>query len=140
MIVDDDFDTRELMTAFLAKTSHKVTFAKNGFEALSLAEIKSFDIILMDIEMPELNGYETTRRLRVLANCKSTKIIGLSANAFPENINEAKRVGFSGYLTKPIRKERLLNSLVDCTLKEGFFEAVTVGSTSKRLMGYIWNE
>lgn len=124
LVVDDDFDTRELMAAFLAKTHHRVFYARDGSEALSLAQRREFDLILMDIEMPGLNGYETTRRLRTLKNCERTKIVGLSANAFPENIAEAKRVGFSGYLTKPIRKERLLASIVECTNAQGFYEAV----------------
>jgi hypothetical protein len=123
LLVDDDFETREMMSAFLVKTSHRVIFAKSGYEALDLVKEQEFDVILLDIEMPGLNGYQTARGLLPIVAKAGTKIVGLSANAFPENVAEAKAAGFSGYLTKPIRKERLLASIVECLIAEGFYEA-----------------
>ncbi|MGE3386371.1 MAG: response regulator [Bdellovibrionales bacterium] len=122
LVVDDDLDNRELVAAYLAKTPHRVTYAKDGQEAINLSKDRSFDLIMMDIEMPGLNGYETAKRIKEQELGQFSKILGVSANAFPENITEAKQAGFSGYLTKPIRKERLLNSIMECASSEQFLE------------------
>jgi len=122
LVVDDDFENRQLIEQFMSQTKYEVHFAKDGFEALHLASQKSFDVVLMDIEMPGMNGYETAQKLKALEICKNTKILGLSANAFPENFTEAKEAGFAGYITKPITKRGLLTSIVECVKSEQFYE------------------
>lgn len=122
LVVDDDFENRQLIAAFTAKSSHRITFAESGQRALELSRERSFDLILMDIEMPGLNGYETAELLRTIEACRESKILGLSANAFAQDVEEAKRCGFAGYVTKPINKETLLRSIDECVKSEVFYQ------------------
>lgn len=127
LIVDDDLDNRELIATYLQHTSYNVSFAKDGKEAIEQTKQKRFDLIVMDIEMPDLNGYEAARKIK--KNGRSGKILGFSANGFPENILEAKSAGFSGYITKPMKKQEFLDSLVECLRSEYFYE----GSLSRMM-------
>ncbi|MBX3021586.1 MAG: response regulator [Bdellovibrionales bacterium] len=122
LVVDDDGENRDLVAAFMASEAHHLTFAHSGQDALTLAAAKNFDLVLMDIQMPRMDGYETARRLRKIPGGQSCKILGFSANAFPENIAEAKRCGFAGYLAKPARKKELLAAVVGCMTSDSFYE------------------
>lgn len=114
LIVDDDDDNRDLVKAYLTKSPFQTDFAKNGFEAIEKVKNQDFDIILMDIEMPQLNGYDTALKILEIPNKNKIKILGLSANAFTENLEQAKSCGFSGYVTKPIKKDTLIHAISEC--------------------------
>jgi CheY-like chemotaxis protein len=121
LVVDDDKENHKLIEAFMQSTNCSLRFALDGFEALNLAKNESFDLVLLDIEMPGLNGYETARLLKPLQLFEKCKILGLSAKAFPQDILQAKTSGFSGYLTKPISKHSLLSSIAECLKTKEFY-------------------
>ncbi|HMV43471.1 MAG TPA: response regulator [Leptospiraceae bacterium] len=107
MIVDDDE-----VNLFLAKTvldlvmpkAHIVQF-NNGLEALKNIEKENPNIIFLDLQMPELNGIETTIEIRKINSFKEVPIIAFSAGMIPEDLEKCKDAGMNDYLTKPVKKE-----------------------------------
>ncbi|MCB0413382.1 MAG: response regulator, partial [Bdellovibrionales bacterium] len=122
LVVDDDEENRELIRAYLANLPFQMEFAENGMQAIEKSDSDNFDMILMDIEMPELNGYDTAVRILKSPHQRKLKILGLSANAFAENLNKAEECGFSGYITKPIRKEKLVKAITECYHNDQFYK------------------
>lgn len=120
LVVDDDRDNLDLVKAYLARESVETEFVESGIKAMEMVESKNFDVILMDIEMPDMSGYDTAVRMMSGTHLGNTKILGLSANALTEHVERAKACGFSGYLTKPIRKETLLRALFECRESDRF--------------------
>jgi CheY-like chemotaxis protein len=122
LVVDDDIDNRELVAAYMKNERYRVVFASDGPTAIEIAKKRYFDLILMDIEMPGLNGYETAHMILSEGMCRNSKIMGFSANAFRENAEKARQSGFSGYLAKPVRKAELLAAIQKCIASDGFYE------------------
>ncbi len=99
--------TREILTRF----GFEVDAAENGFLALQMVKQNFYDAILMDIRMPEIDGYETTRRIRALKNTARLPIIALSADAVEGVAEKAKSAGMNGYLTKPLNPSKMIGIL-----------------------------
>nr|CRH05330.1 putative Histidine kinase [Candidatus Magnetococcus massalia] len=121
LLVDDSEDNRTLIKAFLKGTAHEAIYAENGEEALALAKQGGFDLILMDIQMPVMDGHEATRQIRrweCEKGVSSTPIVALTANATKEDRDKALQAGCAGHLTKPIRKRRLLEAIIEHTLEK----------------------
>ena len=100
----------------LKETGVNVSHVWNGEEALKkMQEVEEgyYDLILMDIQMPVMNGYEATKAIRELDRdwAKSVPIIAMTANAFVEDIENAKQAGMNAHLSKPIIVEQLLSML-----------------------------
>ena len=91
----------------LARHGFTVTVAGDGKEALEILGTRNFDIILMDIRMPVMDGIETVRRIRADPTLRSQKVIALSAGVLEEEVELAMNAGFDHYLTKPIDFEAL---------------------------------
>ena len=110
LIVDDESANLMLLTKMLATKGYSnVVSTLNSNEALSFCQNQIFDVVLLDIHMPELNGYEVLEQLRKIDGCAKTQIIAISGDAYPEDIKKGLDSGFSDYITKPLR----LNSLFD---------------------------
>jgi CheY-like chemotaxis protein len=109
LVVDDAQDNRELINRFLARAGANVQMAANGAEGVSIALRSHFDAILMDIQMPVLDGYEATKRLR--ANLYHGPIIALTAHALKAEKDRALSEGFDAYLTKPVNRAELVKTL-----------------------------
>ena len=98
----------------LGKLGLKADIASDGQEALSLAEKHRYDLILMDCEMPEMDGFESSRAIVGLQKEKrllATPIVALTAHAVPDKIQACHEAGMVGHLAKPINIERLQNTL-----------------------------
>ena len=108
LIVEDTELNIDLLTQLL-EDEYSLLIARNGAEGVSLAQEKNPDLILMDISLPILDGYEATRQIR--ATLKSTPIIGLSAHAMSGDAVRAKEAGCTDYLTKPVDDDLLMNKL-----------------------------
>ncbi|TGM56851.1 MHYT domain-containing protein [Leptospira vanthielii] len=104
LIVDDVKQNVELIQLLMTSNGHKVEIAKNGREALAIFSSKPFDLVLMDIQMPEMDGLEATRQIRNYEKNTSsrTPIIALSASVFEEDKQSAKDAGMDGFVSKPI--------------------------------------
>jgi CheY-like chemotaxis protein len=111
LVVDDAADNRKLIERLLAKTGAHVDFAENGNEAVKQALDHRFDLILMDLQMPDLDGFEATRMIREKEN--KTPIVALTAHAVDEIRERCEKAGFNGFLTKPVNSKALLKVAKD---------------------------
>jgi PAS domain S-box-containing protein len=102
LLCEDNAVNQMLMFEYLAKLECKVELAVNGRAALDILEKRSFDIVLMDCQMPELDGYEATRLLRQ-RHSATLPVIALTANAMEGDREKCLAAGMNDYLTKPIR-------------------------------------
>jgi len=113
LLAEDNAVNQTLAIRLLEKMGHAVTLANNGLEAVQHWQTNPFDAILMDVDMPEMNGYEATQRIRELekANGKHITIVAMTAHAMQGAREECLRHGMDGYLTKPIDTEALWREL-----------------------------
>ncbi len=110
LIVDDDVRNIFSLTSMLEEHGMQVAFAENGRDAIGLLrENEDVDIVLMDIMMPEMDGYETTRAIREIPTLKSLPIIALTAKAMKGDREKTIAAGASDYITKPVDTEQLLS-------------------------------
>lgn len=105
LIVDDSSDNRSLLAAYLNKWNLEYDMAENGREALEMARQKKFDMILMDIQMPEMDGFEAVQKLRDEDHFET--IIALTAHAMKGDREKCLQAGFNDYLSKPLNKDEL---------------------------------
>jgi len=109
LLVDDSVDNQKLISTFLMGANAKVEIASNGQLAVEAAKKGQHDIILMDIQMPGLNGYEATQQLR--ESGYERPIVALTAFAMKEERDRSEAMGFDEYLTKPVNKSALLKTI-----------------------------
>lgn len=105
LLVEDNPTTQNLLRLLLVKAGHDLTIAANGHEALQQAALRSFDLILMDCQMPGLDGLEATRRLR--ARGVTTPVVALTAHARREDAENCLAAGMDDFLPKPFRQFEL---------------------------------
>lgn len=109
LVVEDSKDNRLLLQKFLKPLGVEVELVSNGREAVEKATGGSFDLILMDLQMPILDGYEATRELRNQGFLKP--IIALTAHAMNEEREKTRLAGFDDHLTKPINRSLLMKAI-----------------------------
>jgi len=105
LIVEDEESNYELLKAMLRKKQIDVVWAQNGREAVNIAGKHKFDLVLMDIKMPEMNGYEALRMLRKQGI--NLPVVAQTAYARLEDENKALEAGFDAYISKPIDRNKL---------------------------------
>ena len=112
LIVDDDMRNIFALTSMLERYQIQVFYAENGREGITLLEnTPDIDVVLMDVMMPEMDGYETTRVIRQKEQFKSLPIIALTAKAMQGDREKCIEAGASDYITKPVDTEQLLSLL-----------------------------
>ncbi|HEX6729070.1 MAG TPA: response regulator [Pyrinomonadaceae bacterium] len=102
LLVEDTEDNRFMMRRLLEMSGYRVIEARNGQEAVQVAEAEKPSIILMDLSLPVIDGLAATRLIRKLPDCESIPIIAVSAHDTSDFKEEALSVGCNGYVTKPI--------------------------------------
>lgn len=108
LVAEDNIMNRKYISALLKKWNLEFEFALNGKEAVELAQFNNFDLILMDISMPEMDGYDATIHIRNTNNPnQSTPIIALTANALVAQKTRSEEVGMTDFLAKPFKPEQL---------------------------------
>jgi CheY-like chemotaxis protein len=112
LLVEDGVVNQMVTTKTLEKFGMKVSTVNNGKKAVDLLKSTPFDLILMDCEMPEMDGYEATRRIHALPNpsCK-TPIIAMTANAVEGDRERCLEVGMNDYIAKPFKLPNLLAAI-----------------------------
>ena len=111
LVVDDDEMNRDMLSRRLLRKGYEVVLAVNGVEAIEKASLDRPELILMDLSMPVLDGYEATRRLKAGAETTKIPIIGLSAHAMVGDREKALAAGCDDYDTKPVELPRLLGKV-----------------------------
>jgi len=111
LLAEDNEMNCTLVEHILARTRYELTIVHNGKEALDALEIRAYDLILMDIQMPVMDGIEATRKIRRDEKNKVLPIIALTANAMLGDAEKYKAAGCSDYLSKPLDKQKFLACL-----------------------------
>ena len=113
LLVEDNPVNQKVASRLIEKQGCRVTLASNGHEAVSLHRSRSFDIIFMDVQMPEMNGFEATRFIRAAEEGTGSHvpIIALTANAMAGDREICLEAGMDDHLPKPINPERLVSAL-----------------------------
>lgn len=118
LVVEDFIFNQELMKDILLELGCQVDVADDGQQAVDLFKTKSYDLILMDVQMPRKDGYDSTREIRKLErNQQHTCIIALTAGALVEDREKCLAAGMDDYITKPVDLE-LLKDKIKTILKE----------------------
>jgi PAS domain S-box-containing protein len=143
LLVEDNEMNRVVAKMALSGNNFDIIEAENGVEALKILENNSFDLILMDLQMPILGGIETTLKIRESGN--KTPIIALTANAFKTEIQKCKEVGMNDYIVKPFEKEDCLNVIFktlenkNTNLKEAYYSLEKLNEMSGNNGEFIQN-
>jgi two-component system cell cycle response regulator DivK len=113
LVVEDDEANRELVTRVLRREGYEVIAANDGMIAVARALADVPDLILMDLSLPELDGWEATRQIRANPVTATIPIIALTAHAFAEEVQQALEAGCNRYETKPLVYRRLIKKVRD---------------------------
>ena len=111
LVVDDSKDTTEMLTTLLSTKGAEVIPATNGNEALQVIAEREFDVVLSDISMPEMDGFEFLKRLRQIPGRTDVPVLALTGFGRPEDIERAKAEGFFSHVTKPFELDALIGVL-----------------------------
>ena len=118
LLAEDSADNRMLIQAFLEKTDYVMDVAENGQFAYEMFTTGDYDLVLMDVQMPMMDGYTATRTIRAWEQehgTPATPIVALTANAFEEDIQASLEAGCTAHLTKPIRLAALIQAIEEHT-------------------------
>jgi signal transduction histidine kinase/CheY-like chemotaxis protein/HPt (histidine-containing phosphotransfer) domain-containing protein len=114
LVVDDDALNRSIASGFLTHGGHRVVCLDNGAAAVAAAASEDFDVILMDVRMPGMNGLEATRLIRALPGARGgVPVVAATAQAFAEQIEICRRAGMDTHVSKPFRQAVLLAAVED---------------------------
>ena len=118
LLVEDDEMNRDMLSRRLARKGYEVAMAVDGREGIDKAREGGYDVILMDMSLPEIDGWEATRQLRAFPETAGVPIIALTAHAMSGDREKALEAGCNDYDTKPIELPRLL-SKIEALLTQG---------------------
>jgi CheY-like chemotaxis protein len=114
LLVEDTVDNRLLIRTYLKNTPYEVDEAENGEIAVSKFKAQAYSLVLMDVQMPVMDGYAATQAIRTWEHAQGkppTPIVALTAHAIKEDIEKSKAAGCTAHLTKPIKKATLLQAI-----------------------------
>jgi signal transduction histidine kinase/CheY-like chemotaxis protein len=112
LVVDDVAANRQIAQAMLESAGHRVETAPDGASAISALARRAYDAVLMDLQMPGMDGFETTRRIRALETpARDVPVVALTASALPEQVEATRRAGMDAHLSKPLDRAALLGLL-----------------------------
>ncbi len=111
LAVDDSASMRQMVAFTLKSAGHEVVEAVDGKNALDIAKKQSFNLVLTDVNMPNMDGLALTKELRALPNFKFTPILILTTEAGGDKKTQGKAAGATGWLVKPFNPEQLLSTI-----------------------------
>lgn len=111
VLVEDNEDNRDMLSRRLTRKGYEVLIAVNGQEAVELVEKERPELVLMDISLPVMDGFEATRRLKASENTKKIPVIALTAHAMSGDREKAMEAGCDDYDVKPVELPRLLSKI-----------------------------
>ncbi len=119
LLVEDNELNRDMLSRRLVRRGYQVEIAVDGREGLSMAGASSPDLILLDLSLPEMDGWEVLRQLRQDPKMKNIPVVALTAHALVTDRNRAMEAGFDDYDIKPVEMPRLLQKLETLLHNEG---------------------
>ena len=111
LLVEDNETNRDMLSRRLARRGYEVIIAVDGVEGLAMAQAEAPDLILMDMSLPVLDGWEVTRQIKAAANMCTIPVIALTAHAMAGDREKALKAGCDEYETKPVEFQRLLSKI-----------------------------
>jgi CheY-like chemotaxis protein len=111
LLVEDNEMNRDMLSRRLIRRGYEVVFAADGQQGIDMAASESPDIILMDLSLPVIDGWEATRRVKSQESTKNIPIIGLTAHAMSDDRDKAMNAGCDEYDTKPVELDRLIGKM-----------------------------
>ena len=112
--MDDSDDNHNLLNIYLKGKGWEISNALSGQKALELFDEDNFDIVLLDLNMPDMDGFETCKKIRAIEKNKRYKpshIICFTSSILQSDIDTAIQVGFDSFVVKPIKKQKLINTI-----------------------------
>lgn len=113
VLIEDNENNRYLLTLLMEHAGFEVVVAADGKSGIDVARREGPDIILLDIQMPEMDGYEVASALKKDPGLAHIPIVGVSSFAMPGDRDRAMRTGFAGYIEKPVDPERFAQSVME---------------------------
>ncbi len=126
LVVDDSTETTDMLSKLLEMDGAEVQTAHGGVEALALANKSNFDLVISDISMPEMDGYQLLRSLRQLPRMANVPALALTGFGRVSDVERARKEGFVEHFTKPLDIDKLLSSVRDLTRHNGFSKSVVL--------------
>jgi CheY-like chemotaxis protein len=111
LVIEDNPANLELMTYLLRAFGHAVSSAPDGVQGLQAAQRELPDLIVCDLQLPAMNGYDVARKLKAEAGLRSIPLVAVTAFAMVDDAQKALDAGFDGYLTKPITPETFVSQV-----------------------------
>lgn len=111
LLIEDNETNRDMLSRRLARRGYEVIIAVDGAEGLAMAQSEVPDLILMDMSLPVIDGWEATRQLKASANTSAIPIVALTAHAMAGDRDRALKAGCDEYETKPVEFQRLLSKI-----------------------------
>lgn len=111
LLVEDNEQNRYLATFLLEQAGYTVVLATNGHMALQLASMQRPDLVLMDMQMPEMDGYEAAQRLHALPGLMNVPLVAVTAFAMESDRQRSREAGFAGHIEKPISTEHFVSQI-----------------------------
>jgi CheY-like chemotaxis protein len=132
LLAEDNMVNQTLAMRLLEKRGYRVTLARNGREALEAFERELFDVVLMDVQMPEMDGFEATAAIREkeTASDSHIPIIAMTAHALKGDQDRCLAAGMDGYISKPIRTSELFAVIEKLTVKNDELDMAMVSTAS----------
>jgi two-component system, cell cycle response regulator DivK len=121
LVVEDDANNQELVTRFLKRQGHEVLLAQDGLAGVKAAEEHVPDLILMDLGLPLLDGWEASLRIRSNTQTAHIPIIALTAHALSEDVTKAMKYGIDDYELKPVVYQQLMKKIEKFVKSEKLF-------------------
>jgi two-component system cell cycle response regulator DivK len=118
LIVEDNMDNYELVRIILERAGYDVFLAANGLDGVDAARAQKPDLILMDLELPEMDGWNATQKLKANEETKSIPLYALTAHTLPRERKRAILAGCDGYVAKPINMKGFLDIVEEALLVE----------------------
>ena len=109
LVIDDNPENLDLMTYLLSAFGHRALKAVDGEEGLLLAKRERPDLILCDLQMPRLDGFELAQQIRLDPQLSDVPLVAVTASAMPDDLGKVMDAGFNGYITKPIVPEEFVS-------------------------------
>jgi len=133
LLVDDSSTQRMVALMQLEHLGYQADVAENGLEALAAVRVKTYDVVLMDIKMPQMGGLEATRRIRALGEgIGQPRIIALTAEESPDGWDEYRAAGLDGRLSKPVQSAELTAALAATSCLGGGGEPAAAWAVAER--------